>query len=187
MTATLAPPLSARLALTPETTRAGLLDGAWWPRSRDLAAELPSLVDALAERWGRVTRATVNPGSWPVVPHKVAVPGHTVHVGWFTEQDPDKVILLCYSVGRCDLLVVPPGTEPGAAARLMAAAALPGGVRTAGVLMSDEASTGPRARDARGGEDTWETDGGSTPPPSPPSPHPVVGARMIPLRRNPRR
>lgn len=66
----------------------------------------------------------------------------------------------------------------------MAAAALPGGVRTAGVLMSDEAATGPRARDARGGEDTWETDGGSTPPPSP---HPVVGARMIPLHRNPRR
>ena len=143
MTATLASTLPARLSLTPKTTLAGLLDGAWWPRSRDLAAELPPLVDALDERFGRITRVTVNPTRWPVVPHKVPVTGHTVHVGWFTEQDPDKMILLSYTVGRCDLLVIPPETEPAAAARLMTAAAVPGSALAAGVLMSDEAATGP--------------------------------------------
>ncbi|MFI2734857.1 DUF5994 family protein [Streptomyces sp. NPDC018711] len=184
MTTTLTPALSARLSLTPRTTLAGLLDGAWWPRSRDLAAELPRLVDALEGHYGRITRVTVNPIRWPVVPHKVAVAGHTVHVGWFTEQDPDKVILLSYTVGRCDLLVIPPETEPAAAARLMTAAALPGSILAAGVLMSDEAATGRRMRDARSSEDAWETDGGAAPASLR---HPVVGARMIPLPRNMRR
>ncbi|MDV9189855.1 DUF5994 family protein [Streptomyces sp. SR27] len=184
MATTLAPTLSARLSLTPKTTLVGLLDGAWWPRSRDLTAELPPLVDALEEQYGRITRVTVNPTRWPVVPHTVPATGHTVHVGWFTEQDPDKMILLSYTVGRCDLLVIPPETEPAAAARLMTAAALPGSVLAAGVLMSDEAATGRRMRDARSSEDSWETDGGSG---IPPLRHPVVGARMIPMPGSPRR
>ncbi|MFB7586387.1 DUF5994 family protein [Streptomyces sp. NPDC056169] len=181
---TIAPLLSARLSLTPKTTLAGLLDGAWWPRSRDLTAELPPLVDALEEHYGRITRVAVNPGRWPVVPHKIPATGHTVHVGWFTEQDADKMILLSYAVGRCDLLVIPPETEPAAAARLMTAAALPGSILTAGVLMSDEAATGRRMRDARSSEDSWETDGGTA---LAPLRHPVVGARMIPLPRDMRR
>ncbi|TXS49869.1 DUF5994 family protein [Streptomyces sp. t39] len=184
MTATLSPLLSARLSLMPETTRAGPLDGAWWPRSRDLTAEIPPLVAALDERYGRITRVTVNPVRWPVVPRKVVATGHTVHVGWFTEQDPDKVILLVHTAGRCDLLVIPPETEPAAAARLMAAAAAPGSVVTARVLLSDEAVTGRRMHEARRGEDVWETDGGSA---LQPPRHPVVGARMIALPRTLRR
>ncbi|MFD9005447.1 DUF5994 family protein [Streptomyces sp. NPDC059582] len=171
-------PLPPRFSLTPKSSLNGLLDGAWWPYSRDLAAELPPLVEEMDGRLGRITRVMVNPTHWPVVPHKVPATGHTVHVGWFTEQDPDKVILLSYTAGRCDLLVVPPDTEPAAAARLMAAAAVPGSVLTAGVLMSDEAATGRRMRDARSSEDAWETDGGAA---LPSLRHPVVGARMIPL------
>ncbi|WP_415924010.1 DUF5994 family protein [Streptomyces sp. ID05-47C] len=151
------------MSLTPKTTLAGQLDGAWWPRSRDLAAELPALADALDGRWGRITRVLVNPGPWPVVPHKVAVTGHVLHVGRFTEQDPDKIILLSYTTGRCDLLVIPPETEPASAARLMAAAALPGSVLTAGSLMSGEAAADRRTREVRSSEDVWETDGGAAP------------------------
>ncbi|MER5759836.1 DUF5994 family protein [Streptomyces sp. NPDC002082] len=155
-----APPRPARLVLTPKTTLAGQLDGAWWPRSRDLAAELPALVAALAKPWGRITRVTVNPTRWPVVPPKVPVAGHTVHVGWFTEQDPDKLILLSYTVGRWDLLVVPPQTAPAAAARLMAAAAVPGSVLTPRALIAAEAVIGRRP-DLRNREDAWESEGGA--------------------------
>ncbi|MFF4171993.1 DUF5994 family protein [Streptomyces sp. NPDC001744] len=182
-------PLPARLAFTPASPLPGRLDGAWWPRSRDLAAELPALVDALRERWGRITRVAVHPAHWSVVPHKVPVRGHAVHAGWFTEQDPDKIILLSYAVARCDLLVIPPGTEPAAAARLMAAASTPGGHRTAGTLLSDEAAVDRGLRDARRDERSWEDDGGATRPsaplpavPPPPAPLPVTGGRMIPLR-----
>ncbi|MET9464902.1 DUF5994 family protein [Streptomyces sp. NPDC006544] len=151
----------ARLSLTPKSSLAGQLDGAWWPRSRDLGAELPALAAALDAPWGRVTRVSVNPGRWPVVPRTVAVDGRLLHVGWFAEQDPDKLILLSYTVGRWDLLVIPPETEPAAAARLMAAAAIPGSVLTAGVLMANETVIGRGIRDARRREAAWEDEGGA--------------------------
>ncbi|WP_442814819.1 DUF5994 family protein [Streptomyces sp. NBC_01298] len=146
--------------LTPKTMLSGQLDGAWWPRSRDLSAELPALIAALAEPWGRITRVTVNPTRWPLIPHKVPVAGHTLRVGWFTEQDPDKLILLSYTVGRWDLLVVPPQTAPASAARLMAAAAVPGSVLTSRALIAAEAVIG-RIPDLRNREDAWESEGGA--------------------------
>ncbi|WP_404958404.1 DUF5994 family protein [Streptomyces sp. 147326] len=155
------PPVRARLSLTPKTALVGLLDGAWWPRSRDLEAELPALAAALDEPWERITRVTVNPTRWPVVARSVPVAGRMLHVGRFTEQDPDKLILLSYTVGRWDLLVIPPETEPAAAARLMAAAAVPGSVLTAGVLMANETVIGRGIRDARRREATWEGEGGA--------------------------
>ncbi|GGT69382.1 DUF5994 family protein [Streptomyces lateritius] len=159
-TRALAPGLPARLSLTRKTTLAGQLDGAWWPSSRDLAAELPALVDALEGHWGRITRVAVNPDRWPVVPRKVTATGHTVHVGWFTEQDPDKIILLAYTTGRWDLLVIPPETEPASAARLMTAAAIPGSVlKATGLLAADDVVR--RAADAHRREDDWETEGGA--------------------------
>ncbi|NXY93871.1 hypothetical protein HYE82_05575 [Streptomyces sp. BR123] len=177
----LATDFPARLSLTPKTTLAGQLDGAWWPRSRDLTVELPPLAAALDEVWGRITRVTVNPTRWPVIPHKVPVAGHTVQVGWFTEQHPDKLILRSLTVGRWDLLVIPPETEPASAARLMTAASLPGSTLTAGTLMANEAAISALpgstltagtlmaneaaiSRDvieARNQENAWETEGGA--------------------------
>ncbi|WP_369145132.1 DUF5994 family protein [Streptomyces sp. R44] len=188
MTSTTAPTRQARLALTPRTSMAGLLDGAWWPYSRDLATELPPLVNALRDRFGRVTRITANPMPWPVAPYQVPVGGYAVHVGWFTDQAPDTMILLSYNLGRCDLLVIPPETEPSSAARLMAAASAPGNVHTTGTLMSEEHETGRLLRGAGAGEDAWETDGGASRQPQPRShPRPVVGARMIYLPQGMRR
>ncbi|MGW0698310.1 DUF5994 family protein [Streptomyces sp. NPDC002867] len=149
-----------RLSLTPMGSAPGLLDGAWWPRSRDLSRELPALVKVLDACWGRITRVTVNPTHWPVIPRKVAVAGHTVHVGWFAdEQDPHKLILLSYTTGRWDLLVIPPEAGAAAAARLMIAATTPGGLAAASGLIASE-DVAREARDALGREEEWETDGG---------------------------
>ncbi|UUU41179.1 DUF5994 family protein [Streptomyces sp. NBC_00162] len=167
----------ARLSLTPKTALAGRLDGAWWPYSRDLEAELPALAAALDEPWGRITRVTVNPTRWPAIPHTVQVAGRTLHVGWFTEQDPDQLILLSYTVGRWDLLVIPPETEPAAAARLMTAAAIPGSALGAGVLMANESAIGRGAGDARRREATWEDEGGACMSPSGIPPAPAESSR----------
>ena len=106
--------------------------------------ELPALTDLLAPLWGRITRVTLNPTHWPVVPRKVPVNGHVVTVGWYLdEQDPHELLLLSYRVGRWDLLVVPPETEADSAARLMAAACAPGTARTGSELMAAE-SDSPR-------------------------------------------
>ncbi|WP_199517213.1 DUF5994 family protein [Nucisporomicrobium flavum] len=38
---------AVRLRMDPVPSRTTVLDGAWWPRSTDVVAELPALVDAL--------------------------------------------------------------------------------------------------------------------------------------------
>lgn len=176
-------PLPVRLSLKPEGSPSGLLDGAWWPRSRDLNRELPALTAALAPRWGRITRITVNPRHWPVVPRKVPVAGRVVKVGWFTtEQDPHKLLLLFRGAGRGDLLVIPPETGAAAAARLMAAATDPLRPLTASALMAaegvrgDAAAAGGHGHAAAAGEhgeeepgeqvQNWVSEGGSFTPPS---------------------
>jgi hypothetical protein len=158
---------AVRLALKPEGPRSGLLDGAWWPRTRDLNRELPALTKVLDPLWGRITRITVNPRYWPVIPRKVPVAGHVVKVGWFTtEQDPHKLLLLAHGIGRRDLLVIPPQTSAAEADRLMTAATDPLRPLTASTLMATEE---PR-RDAAGTErydhdqeENWASEGGALP------------------------
>ncbi|MFB6847874.1 DUF5994 family protein [Streptomyces sp. NPDC056373] len=153
--------LSPRLSLVPIGSAPALLDGAWWPRSRDLEAELPSLTAVLEPLWGRITRVTVNPTQWPVIPRKVPVAGRVVHVGWFRDQqDPHELLLLSYHVGRWNLLVVPPQTAPDSAAWLMAAASDPRGRSSASRLM-EEAARLRTLRDAdRAVEAVWDSEGG---------------------------
>jgi hypothetical protein len=155
------PESPVRLSLVPAGSAPLLLDGAWWPRSRDLAAELPALVSVLDPLWGRITRATVNPAQWPVVPRKVPAAGHVVKVGWFRfEQDEHELLLLSYDVGRWNLLVVPPLTPPAAAARLMAAASDPHGTATASSLVAQAARLTAATEADRTGEAVWESEGG---------------------------
>ena len=45
-----------RLRLKPKAPTTGWVDGGWWPRSRDLAAELPGLLSVLAVRLTRSTQ-----------------------------------------------------------------------------------------------------------------------------------
>lgn len=141
------PPPSPRMSLAPSGSAPALLDGAWWPRTRDLGTELPSLTAALDSLWGRITRVTVNPGHWPTVPRRVPVAGHVVKVGSFmAQQDPHQMLLLSYRVGRWDLLVIPPQTDPVSAAWLMEAASDPLRTSTASELMAEAARLGTATR-----------------------------------------
>jgi hypothetical protein len=101
------------------------LDGAWWPRSRDLAREIPSLAAALDEQGIRVTRVIYNPGTWLPAPHKLWPAGRRINLGWFTEMDQHLVGLRTVLQGRLELLVIPPDTDPDVAARALATASSP--------------------------------------------------------------
>ena len=134
------PALPLRLAVTPPGERCRL-DGAWWPHSRDLSAELPTLIAELDHRWGRITHATVNRLLWPSIPHQLRTGRHTLRLGWFdAEQDPYEISLSSYKINRWDLLVLPPETDPDTARRLMAAASEPGN-RHSGSALIDPATT----------------------------------------------
>ncbi|MFI0237647.1 DUF5994 family protein [Streptomyces sp. NPDC016845] len=159
---------AARLVLKDNGSSRGLLDGAWWPRSRDLLSELPALTAALDPLWGRITRIAVNPERWPVIPRRVPVHGHIVKVGWFTpEIDPNKLLLLSYGTGRWDLLIIPPETAAKSAARLMAAASEYDGLplTASALIAADEArhrtaATSDESLDPD--EEAWEYEGGAS-------------------------
>lgn len=158
------PSVPARLALAPAGRSQSRVDGAWWPRSRDLAAELPSLSEAMAAL-GVITRATVNPTHWQSIPRQVRVSGRALKVGWFAdEQDEHEIMLLSYHAARWELLVVPPETDPAVAGRLMDAASSPDDLRGAGELIRamippPRSAAGPDERDGAEQRD-WESEGG---------------------------
>jgi hypothetical protein len=113
-----------RLELLPPGTGPHRLDGAWWPRSHSLARELPGLLAALEERWPQISRVTVSRSMWRTGPAVLYVADRAVHI---TRSDvahsPSAICLLSYGVGRCDLLVVPPGASSDEGERLMTPAA----------------------------------------------------------------
>jgi Family of unknown function (DUF5994) len=112
--------LPARLIVLPPGTGPHLIDGVWWPRSHDLGHELPGLLTALEERWPRITRVTVSRSMWRARPGTLTVDGRELHIHQSESvPHPHTICLLSYGVGRCDLLVVPPGATPAEAHRLM--------------------------------------------------------------------
>ncbi|MDR7169120.1 hypothetical protein J2W56_002861 [Nocardia kruczakiae] len=66
----------ARLRLKPEDRHSAYIDGAWWPRSADLATELPELLAALTTR--QVDRIVYDPDSWSPPPRQVTVGDHSI-------------------------------------------------------------------------------------------------------------
>ncbi|WP_030561536.1 DUF5994 family protein [Streptomyces aureocirculatus] len=128
-----APPL-LRLRLAAPGVLPRRLDGAWWPRSRDLLAELPLLLAALPRVWGHIASITVDPGAWTAAPGRMFVANQVVRLHRATAlHPPSTVVLLAPGHGRWDLFVVPPDTADADAEPLMAAALSDYGARTRAV------------------------------------------------------
>jgi hypothetical protein len=124
-----------RLSLKPDSDPTGFVDGAWWPASRDLAAEIPSLVAALGDRAGAVERVSYNIDAWDAVPRKVRVDGKVVRVGGFRSQSAATVKVLGER-RTLTLLVVPPETEEQAARHILATASENGNTDGVDALMA---------------------------------------------------
>ena len=103
-----------RLRLKPKAATAGFVDGGWWPRSRDLAVELPGLLAVLAVRLGRIERVSYHLGDWDPPPARLSVEGGVVRLGGYRAQHADTVDVLA-ARQRVTLLVVPPETSVQAA------------------------------------------------------------------------
>jgi Family of unknown function (DUF5994) len=110
-----------RLSLKPDVPSTGFVDGAWWPASRDLAAELPALAAELAPRLGRIESVSYHLGAWDTVPRRIDIDGAAVRLAGYRTQDHDTVDVIS-GRRRLTLLVVPPETDPQAAQDALAAA-----------------------------------------------------------------
>ncbi|GAA0642890.1 DUF5994 family protein [Kutzneria viridogrisea] len=96
-----------RLRLRSADSHTGPLDGAWWPRSRELTVELPALGAALAERLGQLRRVSYSLAGWDSTTRSALVSGHIVRLEGFPTQDSAVVHLLGADRRRVSLLVVP--------------------------------------------------------------------------------
>jgi hypothetical protein len=75
VTATEQPRYPLRLRLRPKALTTGYVDGAWWPRSRDLAAELPALLAVPAVRLGEIPRVSYDLTEWETAPPEITADG----------------------------------------------------------------------------------------------------------------
>ncbi|WP_228034417.1 DUF5994 family protein, partial [Streptomyces spongiae] len=114
-------PGTALVRLRTTHDRTGILDGAWWPRSRDIGAELPGLITALTEHIGPVTRVGLDAGAWEELPTRLIIDDRVVHVDSFPVGD-DTVLITRGDGDLFSLLVVPPHATPDAAHTAMARA-----------------------------------------------------------------
>ena len=80
------PEHTPRLRLKPKAPLSGFVDGAWWPHSEDLTAELPDLLSVLSVRLGPISRLSYNLTEWSNAPGKLVTDGQTVRLDGYLRQ-----------------------------------------------------------------------------------------------------
>lgn len=143
-TATEWPRQTLRLKLKPKAPARGYVDGAWWPRSRDLSTELPRLLAVLAIRLGPIERVSYNLTTWDAAPRRLDIDGRQLRLGGFRAQHPHTVDVIGPSGSRLTLLVLPPDTDPVAAHRTLMTASRRDNVDSVDRLLTLSAMTKPR-------------------------------------------
>lgn len=140
----------SRLRLKPKASATGYVDGGWWPRSKDLAAELPALVEVLAVRLGPIAQVAYALGAWDTPPRRVQINGTRVRLEGFHSQDEHILHVTGLGRRRISLLVVPTDTAEGAAHDALMTAATRGNADSPATLLTvadisaRDASPGPR-------------------------------------------
>ncbi len=133
-----------RISFRQPISTSGAIDAAWWPRSLDLATELPGLVEALWAANRPIARITYSLAAWDDAPRRLLVHGRTIRLGGFATSDPLTVRLSdAWRRELIDVLVVPPETDPDVAQRALMLAAVEGNALTAAEILSSANGVGP--------------------------------------------
>jgi hypothetical protein len=100
-----------RLVFPRSSTADGVPDGGWWPRSRDPATELPTLIAAVTDRLDPVRRIALDAAAWDGRPQTImTVEGREAQLDWFGAPDAHTISLIGSHRSRLDLLMIPPDT-----------------------------------------------------------------------------
>ncbi len=124
-----------RLRLKPKAPLSGYVDGAWWPHSKDLTAELPDLLAVLSVRLGPIGRVIYNVNEWAKPPAKFATGGRMVRLDGYRLQPVDTIEVLGLNRNKIVLLVVSPNADPDQAHAIMMTAAGPDDASTVDSLL----------------------------------------------------
>jgi hypothetical protein len=152
-----------RLRLKPKAPTTGWVDGGWWPRSRNLAAELPGLLAVLAVRLGRIERVSYQLADWTPTVRRISCAGGVVRFGGYRTQHPDTVDVLAASQ-RITLLVVPPDAPAQTAHAALMAAGHRGNTDAVETLLRYRSPTpqvlGNAGKESEAAQQRWDLDGG---------------------------
>ncbi|WP_275296161.1 DUF5994 family protein [Jiangella ureilytica] len=94
------------------------LHGVWWPRSNDLGAELPAVIESLDRRGFRTEWVSFSRQTWDGTGQQLLIAGRVIRTSSYRAIDPHMVSLSGRDGrARIDLLVVPPDSPATTAAR----------------------------------------------------------------------
>lgn len=153
---------AVRLRLKPSHRVCGFVQGAWWPRSSRLTAELPSLLRALKPRLGVIDRVRHHQPSWSLTPSSMEHRGTDV----ILEASPDGrnvITVFGKRFGALTLLVVPPHTDTGDAYAAMTTASRTHDASSADQLLGIDGHSFRDRRHTRIALQRWESEGGTVP------------------------
>ena len=102
----------------------------------------PSLISALTEHLGPITRAGLDGSAWDGLPTRVMVDGRVVHIDSFPVGD-DTVLVTRGDRDHFSLMPVPPDTSPDAARAAMARAVRADNVTEAHQILIDTGGDTP--------------------------------------------
>ncbi len=119
------PQHTPRLRLKPKGPLTGRVDGAWWPHSDDLEAEVPDLLAVLSVRLGPISYVLYKMTEWVKARTKMPIGDRFVRLGGYQRQPSNTVQVQGLNRREVVLLVVPAATDPDRAHAIMMAASAP--------------------------------------------------------------
>jgi len=138
---------AARVSFRQPVTEVGVVDAAWWPRSRELRAELPALLDVLWTACRDVDRVGYNLPFWDPVPRRMRVDDRLVRLRGYRSKDPSLLTLSDFSSREhVDILVVSPEADANFAERVLQLAGGVGSLEPPGRILelaAEPASSAP--------------------------------------------
>lgn len=127
-----------RIALKPPGPVSGYVDGAWWPRSKDLVTESRPLLAAIAELRGPTFRINYDLAEWTNAQRTIMADGVRVHLDGFKSRPHDRVLLADRDNRVLTLLVIPPATARGSATDSMRRASTAGNIEDPSSLLAPQ-------------------------------------------------
>jgi hypothetical protein len=101
------------------------IDGAWWPRSTNLAGELPDLVASLCGRLGQIVMVGYRRNGWHNAPAAAEIDGHTIELLGFASDEEASVIVMGGNGRHLTLRVIRPDSDEEVARRALDAVRAP--------------------------------------------------------------
>jgi hypothetical protein len=165
------PPARPRLLLQSDHAGPAPLDGGWWPRSADPAAELPGLILALDKLHGRISRVMLGTAGWNASrPSRLRLGeggSRVVRLGWFASMPAGLLTAIFANGERTDLVTIPSDTSEQNVVAAMQQAARAGNREHAPAILATitaaaSRGSGTTARKEAGSTQlgTWEWEGG---------------------------